>query len=614
MFKKVLIYWVILVTIQNLGYSQISISVNNVIQKNKTKSIFYTFSKDNIFTSEKLNQNNTASKWTLLSDKKIKFSFSPECLWLKIPMNGITDRSLDFVSIDNPHINYVKCWVTLNDSVIKDFALTGDHLPFSSRQLHNNNFVFPLQGVNNNASIVFAFDKRYTKLDIPISFYDTQGFIKNIHTQNLLIGFSEGMLVLFLVISMMLFYFTKEKLYLIYGTYIFLMTIYILVDTGLFFEFLYPNKPNANDLIRPGINFIAIIPLLFFFFELLKFKENFPRLHKLNNWIVIVYIVIFCIAMIDSAIALNNQGNWLRIGSLLILSIFTVFAIQVIYSVYQRILNSRLALVSLLLIIGFSTIISLEKNDLIPQNLFTVNASFWGIILLTTIMLLAVFLHYKNLILQSERLKEENRVQKFQFLKEISDWEKKQMESISGFMHDNVGANLGLLRLDVDKMNLNEEDRKILIKHISELSNEVRQISHSYSPLNFAEKGLFHSIDDIVKRINNHSNISLILQFNDDSVLIDDEFKIIVFRMVQELLNNLLKHSKAQNAFLDLMIFENFVSIYIEDDGIGFKNVKQGESLGLRSIENIVKILKGTFLINTSKENGTNISIEFKMN
>jgi hypothetical protein len=51
-------------------------------------------------------------------------------------------------------------------------------------------------------------------------------------------------------------------------------------------------------------------------------------------------------------------------------------------------------------IIIFSTIISLEKNDLVPQNLFTVNASFWGIILLSTTMLLAAFLHYKNLILQ----------------------------------------------------------------------------------------------------------------------------------------------------------------------------------------------------------------------
>jgi signal transduction histidine kinase len=613
MFKKLLIYLVVLLTLYNTGHTQINISVNDVRVKYQQKKIFYTFSKDNVFTSDVLKQNNIYGKWSLLSDKKIKYSFSPECFWLKIPLNGITDKSLNFVSIDNPHINYVKCWVTLNDSILKDFALTGDHLPFSSRQLNSNRFVFPLEGISNNASIVFAFDKRFTKLDIPISFYDSNTFIRSNHIQSILIGFSQGMLVLFLVISMLLFYFTKEKLYLLYSTYILLMALYILVDTGMFFEFLYPNHPEVNDLVRPGINFISIIPLLFFFFELLKFKENFPRLHKLNIWIIIGYLIIFGIAMVNSAVSLNNQGNWLKLGSLLIISIFLVFAIQVFYSVYQRVLNSRLALLSISVIIIFSTIISLEKNDLVPQNLFTVNASFWGIILLSTTMLLAAFLHYKNLILQSERLKEENKIQRFQFLKEISEWEKKQMESISGFMHDIVGANLGLLRLDVDKMNLDELNREILIAHISELSNEVRLIGHSYSPLNFEEKGLYNSIDNIVKRINNHSKISLILQWTNEKVSIDDEFKIIIFRIVQELLNNLLKHSKAQNAFLELMIFENFISIYIEDDGVGFEYIKEKETLGLRSIENIVKTLKGTFLINTGVENGTNISIEFKI-
>jgi signal transduction histidine kinase len=61
------------------------------------------------------------------------------------------------------------------------------------------------------------------------------------------------------------------------------------------------------------------------------------------------------------------------------------------------------------------------------------------------------------------------------------------------------------------------------------------------------------------------------------------------------------------------MIFENFISIYIEDDGVGFEYIKEKETLGLRSIENIIKTLKGTFLINTGVENGTNISIEFKI-
>ncbi|MCX6209629.1 MAG: hypothetical protein NTZ59_09050, partial [Bacteroidetes bacterium] len=90
MFKKLLIYLVVLFTLYNTGHTQINISVNDVRVKYKQKKIFYTFSKDNVFTSDVLKQNNIYGKWSLLSDKKIKYSFSPECFWLKIPLNGIT--------------------------------------------------------------------------------------------------------------------------------------------------------------------------------------------------------------------------------------------------------------------------------------------------------------------------------------------------------------------------------------------------------------------------------------------------------------------------------------------------------------------------------------------
>jgi signal transduction histidine kinase len=328
---------------------------------------------------------------------------------------------------------------------------------------------------------------------------------------------------------------------------------------------------------------------------------------------ILCYLIIFCVAIISAAISLQNQGNWLRLGSILIPSIFLIFFLEICYLVKLKVKYSRLALFSLLVIISSIILISLEKNELIPQNSFTINITTWGVILLTSMMLLAIFLHYKNLKLQSEELIEENKLQKINFLKEITEWEKAQMQRISDFMHDNVGTNLGLLRLDIDKMQLDEKSREILVKHILELSNEVRDISHAYSPLNLRERGLYNSINNIVERINNNSFISLTFQWNDTSNRLKDEYQIIIFRIVQELLNNLLKHSKAQTAFLEVMIFDNLISVYIEDDGIGFQNLKQDKSLGLRSIENIVTMLKGTCIINSIINGGTNISIEFKI-
>jgi NADPH-dependent 2,4-dienoyl-CoA reductase/sulfur reductase-like enzyme len=69
-------------------------------------------------------------------------------------------------------------------------------------------------------------------------------------------------------------------------------------------------------------------------------------------------------------------------------------------------------------------------------------------------------------------------------------------------MHNNIGVNLCLLTLDIDKMKLDEKNRKIMAKHILELYNEVQDISHAYSPLNMKEIGFHNSIDHIVERIN----------------------------------------------------------------------------------------------------------------
>jgi signal transduction histidine kinase len=614
MLKKLHLHIIFLFLSFNTGYTQINIKLNDNILHYKNEKIEFALSDSNNFTKDYLKKINDSNDWSIYNNKQINYSYSPKCLWLKIPVSSISGNQLDFVSIKNPHINFVKCWLVIKDSIIKDFPLTGDHLQFASRPIKNNHFVFPLQKFDcDSASIIIAFDKRYTKLDIPICFYDTNSFIESVHTENILIGSSAGILMLFLFISSLLFFFTKEKLHLIYSMYLMLLVLYIFIDNGILFEFIYPNYPQVNDLMRPGVSLFSIVPLLFFFFELLNFKNHSPKLHRFNLKMILCYLIIFCVAMINAAMSLQNQGNWLRLGSILVPSIFLIFFLEICYFVYLKVKYSRLALLSLLIIISSIILISLEKNELIPQNSFTINITIWGVILLTTIMLLAIFLHYKNLKLQSEELIEENQLQKINFLKEITEWEKEQMQRISSFMHDNVGANLCLLRLDIDKMKLDETNREILAKHILELYNEVRDMSHAYSPLNLKKIGLYNSIDNIVERINNNSLISLTFQFNDSNIAIKDEYQIIVFRIVQELLNNLLKHSKAQTAFLEVMLFKNLISVYIEDDGIGFQNLKQDKSLGLRSIENIVSMLKGTCIINSIINGGTNISIEFKI-
>jgi signal transduction histidine kinase len=90
------------------------------------------------------------------------------------------------------------------------------------------------------------------------------------------------------------------------------------------------------------------------------------------------------------------------------------------------------------------------------------------------------------------------------------------------------------------------------------------------------------------------------------------DFEIKIHNIIEELINNILKHSKASNATIILMHRQDdMLGIRINDDGIGFnvKKAKQKDGLGLSHISARIKVMKGIFTIESSKDEGTNIFI-----
>ena len=196
--------------------------------------------------------------------------------------------------------------------------------------------------------------------------------------------------------------------------------------------------------------------------------------------------------------------------------------------------------------------------------------------------------------------------------KEIAIWQEKETIRFSSLLHDSVGANLAFLRLEADNMSLTEDSRVNLATNITTIANEVRNMSHTFSPILLNTKGLYESIEEKVKLINTNSTIHLLFEWFEETKKLNPQYEMMVYRIVQEILQNLLKHSKANHGLLQIILNQNFVSIYAEDDGIGF-NQKENKGLGLQSIENLVQLLDGTFRIESSINDGFGISIEFNL-
>lgn len=553
-------------------------------------------------------------KWQALTSTKDLVTHSPYSVWIRIPINSILKyNDFSFVTINNPHINFLKCWMVKDGKIVRQFKLTGDHLPFSTRPLPTAAFVFSIKGdAYKDADLIIASDKRYTKLDLPIYFYSEAQYLKENQSRNLIIGLFIGILLFAFIFNCYLFISMRQNLYLWYSFYLLMIVFYLGTNTGELFKYLYPDYPFLNDIIRPAVFALSFVPQVIFFNELLELKIKMPRAYRFNKWLLIVFVT-FCVIAVLTSIGgdYRIQGFWVQANRLVYPWLLLIILLQAIYCFYQRIPYAIFSVGSFLGIFVFFTMYILQQLELIVRNNFTVTGIYSGLFFESMVMALALAWRFKSYKDDSERLFMENQLQQENIYKETARYQQEEMQRMSSLLHDTVGANLGFLRLETDNMQLTEEGRDKIATAITQLGHEVRTMSHGFSPLVLQHKGLYQCIAEMVQKILKNNKIDLQFEWLGKKEGIAIQNEILIYRMVQEILQNLLKHSKASSGVLQIMIEQGLVSIYAEDNGVGLKENSVNDGVGLKSMENLVELLKGRFHIDHTQNGGFSISIEF---
>jgi signal transduction histidine kinase len=196
---------------------------------------------------------------------------------------------------------------------------------------------------------------------------------------------------------------------------------------------------------------------------------------------------------------------------------------------------------------------------------------------------------------------------------------------LSQEIHDNIGQSLtfvalSLLTVPVDNNSeaheYIEESRKALQKAITEL----RDLSRSLHTDRVTEIGLANSIEFELERLKRTNLYETSVNFVDIRNLLDHQTEIILFRIVQEMLNNIVKHAKASRVEASLAHNNDIIVLEIKDNGIGFDmealfaEQENHKGLGLRNIRKRATLIGGTFNINSVKNSGTAIKITIPVN
>jgi len=208
------------------------------------------------------------------------------------------------------------------------------------------------------------------------------------------------------------------------------------------------------------------------------------------------------------------------------------------------------------------------------------------------------------------------------FTQQLIESQEEERKRIAAELHDGIGQEMLIIKNHALLALQKNVEPDFIKEHINEISNaasnllsEIRLITYNLRPYHLEKLGLSETIEIAIENISKSTSIEL--NFNIDPV--DDclhrEDEIIFFRIIQEAINNIIKHSKAKEALIKISKTDNNIIVTIKDDGIGFSlaeksfSQKSFQGFGLASIAQRVKLLKGNYSMDTEPNKGTKIKI-----
>jgi PAS domain S-box-containing protein len=186
-------------------------------------------------------------------------------------------------------------------------------------------------------------------------------------------------------------------------------------------------------------------------------------------------------------------------------------------------------------------------------------------------------------------------------------------------LHDNVNQILTTTKLYLDLALSNNELKDELIekssKNIISVINEIRQLSRSLMDPTIGDLGLIDSINDLIENINLTRKLHVSFTASQSlETLLNKNQKLTVFRILQEALNNAMKHAKAAKVDINFKQFGDMIMVSIKDDGVGFNPAAVKMGAGLKNIQNRVYLISGTYAIRSAPNKGCEIIINFPIN
>lgn len=256
-----------------------------------------------------------------------------------------------------------------------------------------------------------------------------------------------------------------------------------------------------------------------------------------------------------------------------------------------------------------------QKNQIQKKNFWIGGTALGSLLLLSVSVALVRNYKHKQTIQQSyiHQLQQEQEISQ---LKAQVRGEEQERERIARELHDNIASQLWAIKLNVESINEGEEDKSldVIFQQLNDATQDIRKTAHNLMPDLLLEEGLATALASLCEKTGIHAKLEVDFQEYGVVPRMDREIELSIYRMVQELIQNVMKHAKeASSMLVQLSCAGTMLNVTVEDNGKYFDASQHNEGVGLQQIRKRVAAMKGHFDLQSIPGKGTTAYLEFDL-
>jgi len=258
--------------------------------------------------------------------------------------------------------------------------------------------------------------------------------------------------------------------------------------------------------------------------------------------------------------------------------------------------------------------LDLEKRTN-QRNIYLISGS-GGIVVIFLIFVFYRQKARKDKIIAGQKIHQLQEEQKLLAARSIVDGQEEERKRIAKELHDGLGVLLSVAKMHFTTIRDKSAEDKPLLDKVAKLleqaSGDVRKISHNMMPGLLTKFGLYEAVEDLLEQVDEAEGINTLCEIRGETTRLPENTEIMIYRIIQEMVNNTLKHAEAKNISLKFNILPGEISFTYSDDGKGFdfEEKPESKSLGLTSIQSRVNFLSGELEVESKTNEGASFFIK----